>query len=479
MPTCKKILLINPPNVRHMQGNLTHIPLGLLYLVAYLRKKNVCVDMIDGSINKEDIENKITNFQPDLVGVSCLTLTRHDSLKIAILAKKIIPSCKVVFGGIHPTLMWQQIMNHYPQVDFIVRGEGEVTLSELAVGVKPSEINGLVWRRINGEVVCNKNRELIAGLDQIPFPAWDITNPTKYPPYGSGVFNGVNLKKEPRFSVIFSRGCMGHCTFCSSWKIWRGYRFRSAKNVIEEMEFLIKKYDAKHFVFEDDTLTGNKVEIMKLCKEIIKGELKVAINGMTRVDCVDEELLIWMKKAGFYGLSYGIESGSPAMLLKMNKKTNLDKIIRAAKLTRRAGIKFCAFMMYGMPLETKEDRSLSSVLLKKIRPDYINSMGEVWIFPGTTLYELAKSAKIIDDKYWLSKNPYYIYRGGIGTDPINHLLKIKDFITFLVYGTRLERAVFQFFIKLKKLNKIINSIFFNFSKKTILENRRLLKLLNN
>ncbi len=428
----KRVLLINPPHVE--QGGYTPSPLGILYLTSFLRKnlKNIKVQIVDGAIQGErSVKDKIKSFKPDLIGISVLTPGRHEALKVASLSKKINPRGQIVLGGVHPTIMWQQMMTNYRQIDFVVRGEGEKTLYELIKGKKLNKIDGLVWRN-RKKIINNIDRKLIANIDNLPYPAWDLIDPTIYPPRGIGIINDIDLSKVVRYPIIFSRGCMGACTFCSSWKIWRGYRNRSGKNVALEIEMLYKKYQARHFVFQDDTLTGDREEIIKFCKEIIKRKIKIAIFGTTRVDKVDREILRWMRKAGFYELSFGIESGSPSMLIKINKRTDLEKINRAIFLTKKAGIKTCALMIYGLPRETEEDRILTQKLLQKIKPDEIGSLGEVWIFPGTALYEQAKNAKLINDNFWLSRKPYYIYRGGIGGDKINWKLKIKDEWAYLL-----------------------------------------------
>lgn len=454
MPRFKKILLVNPPKVD--QGGYTPSPLGLLYLASYLKNKginNVCV--VDAAIRGEKIlRKKIVEFKPDLVGISCLTPGRHQALGVASYAKKINPNCKTVLGGIHPTLMWHQILSHYPQVDYIVRGEGEVTFFELVKGKKPADITGLVWKRY-GKIINNPDRPLITDLNSIPLPAWDLVDPTTYPPWGIGIENGIDLTKETRYSIIFSRGCMGCCTFCSSWKVWKGYRYRSGLKVADEIESLVRQFGAKHFAFYDDTLTGNREEVINFCREIVKRKIRVAIHGTTRVDFVDAQLLSWMKKAGFYEISYGIESGSPSMLIKINKRTDLEKIKRTAKLTKKAKIKLCALMMFGLPRETREDKEESLKLLRQIKPDDIGTVGEVWIFPGTALYEQAKNALLIDDRFWLSRKPYYIYRGGIGGDPINYFQRFKDQVIYLSSYTPLENQVSVFFIRLERLYRRI------------------------
>lgn len=435
----RRVLLVNPPKTE--QGGYTPSPLGLLYLAAYLREriKGICLAVVDGAVEGEEkISSVLHDFRPDMVGVSVLTPGRYQALRVARLAKKLNPRCKVVFGGIHPTLLWQQIMEHYPEVDYIIRGEGEVTLFELVSGIRAEKIEGLVWRK-NKRLVKNPDRKLIADLDSVPFPAWDLVDLSKYPARGEGIVQGIDLEKESRFSMIFSRGCMGACTFCSSWMVWRGYRARSGRNVALELEELVKKYKAKHINFYDDTLTGNRREIISFCKEIVKRRLKVALMGVTRVDMVDEEMLGWMKRAGFYDLGFGIESGSPAMLVKINKRTDLEMVKKAVFLTKKAGMRATALMMYGLPGETMRDRRLNKKLLKQIQATYVGTLGEVWIFPGTALYEQAKHAGLIDDRFWLGKRPYYIYRGGIGDDPFRLRECIKDFIVFHFADTSLNR----------------------------------------
>lgn len=421
-----RVLLVNPPKVD--QGGYKPSPLGILYLASYLRKycPKVKVKIVDGAIEGERaVLNTLTSFKPDLVGVSSLTPGRHQALWVVRKAKKIIPTCMIVLGNVHPTIMWKQMMENYQEIDFIIRGEGEEALYELVAGCQLSGIGNLVWRSKN-KIVDNKTKPMIKDIDSILFPAWDLVNPQRYPPRGSGYENGVDLSREVRFPLIFSRGCMGACTFCSSWMIWKGYRYRKGRLVADEIQMLYDQYHARHFVFQDDTLTGSREEVISFCQEIIKRKLKIAIYGTTRADKVDPILLKYMKRAGFYELSYGIESGSPRMLARINKRTELKDNLYAVQITKKAGLKANALIMHGLPGETKNDRLLTEEYLNITKPDETGTVGAVWIFPGTVLYEQAKHAKLIEDSFWLSKKAYYIYRGGIGKDKINDFLRIRD-----------------------------------------------------
>jgi len=420
-----KVLLINPPGAE--QSGYTPPPLGILYLASYLRSihPTIKVDIVDGAIKGEsEVLKRISSSQPDLVGLSVMTPNRLIAVRLSQKIKKICP-CQIVFGGVHPTLMWQQMLTKYKVIDYIVKGEGEITLAELVSNKPFGSIRGLVWKK-NNQIIDNPDRPLIGNLDNLPFPAWDLVNPFDYPPRGTGITNGINLEQTPRIPIIFSRGCMGSCSFCSTWKIWRGYRSRSGNNVFKEIKILHDKYHLRHFAFQDDTLTGNHQEIINFCRQIIQSKLKVALFGCTRVDFVDLELLKTMKAAGFYEISYGIESGSPSILRSINKKTNIATALKAATLTKKAGLKICILMMYGLPAETPHDRQLSQKLVEKINPDEIGSLGQTWILPGTAIYHQAKKSRLLTDNFWLTPQPYYVYRGGIGNDPVDRKTLFKD-----------------------------------------------------
>ena len=438
----KRVMLVNPPKVE--QIGYFSAPIGLLYLASYLKHKNKKIELrvVDGTLlGEERVKREILDFRPDLLGVTAMTCGRHSALKVTRFSKKTLPSSCVVLGGVHPTLMWKQMMENYNQIDFICRGEGELTLNELVQGKDLTGIDGLVWRKATGEIIKNKEREPVNNLDTLPFPAWEMVDPLKYPSRGEGVVNGIDLSRTSRFPVIFSRGCMGSCTFCSSWKVWKGYRSRSGKNVAREIAFLVRKYKAKHIYLSDDSFGGDKKAVIEFCQEILKRKIKVAIETNLRVDTIDEQILGWMKRAGFYLLIYGVESGSPRMLKKVNKKIELRQIKNAFRLTQKVGIRTSALMMYGLPGERQTDLLASDALLKKINPADIGTLGETWIFPGTVLYEQAKSQKLLNDKFWLGRRSYYIYRGGLDGDPVNWSMKAKD-----LFGYNKMKSLFAGFI---------------------------------
>ncbi len=226
-----RVLLLNPDNAA--QSGYSNPPLGLAYLAGSLEKHGVGVRIVDGYLEgRKGIKKAVVEYQPDIVGITCYTPGRNIVLDIARWVKSHVKDTLVVLGGPHPTIMWKQIMNTYPFVDICVLGEGEQTLLEIALGFLLPEIQGIVWR--SGNVIRRNRPRVYAGdLDQIPFPAWHLLPMDRYPAHGDGVFNGVDLARAPRVSVIFSRGCTGHCTFCSTWWIWRKYRQRSPQNMVD------------------------------------------------------------------------------------------------------------------------------------------------------------------------------------------------------------------------------------------------------
>ena len=403
-----KILLVNPHETTH-GGGLTTPPLGLLYIAGTLLNHRFDVQLIDGCLQgKESIRSRITTWRPDIVGITCLTPGRKKALEVAQMTKNVDPNIRVVMGGVHPTIMYRQILEHYPFVDFVVLGEGEQTCLELAEGKKPFEINGLAYRA-EGKVLTTASRTGVPNLDELPFPAWNLVDLRKYPAAGNGVIGGIDLAKEPRASIIFSRGCTGSCNFCSSWWIWREWRHRSPRNMADEIEVLYRTYGMRYFSFEDDTMTVDRVATLELCDEIVSRELKIVFELTTRVDCVDEAILGKLKEAGCYKIALGIETGSNVLLEKMGKKTDTATAERAIQLVKRAGISVTALLIVGNVGETSETVSETVQFLRRTRPDELGSVGGLWILPGTMLYQACKRRGFIDDDFWLHDEPYKTY----------------------------------------------------------------------
>ena len=403
----KKVLLINPYGTQ--QDGFSNPPLGLLYLAGTLLNHGIEVMVVDGCREGKDaVVTALSKFSPDLVGITCLTPGRKHAVEIASLTKHIAGNIPVVLGGAHPTIMYRQMMEQYPQIDYIVLGEGEQTLLELVQEGSPQEIDGLVYRK-DGVVVKTKARTYCENLDDIPFPAWHLLDLSSYSGWGEGKHNGIVLRDHPRMSVIFSRGCSGHCDFCSTWWIWKGWRHRSAINMADELEMLYRDHGIRHFCFADDAMTVDRQTTIELCDEIIRRKLIIAFHVTTRTDCVDEEILLKLKQAGCYMVAFGIETGSPRLLKEMGKENDIENSIRAISLCRKVKLPVTALLIVGNVGETEETVRETRDLLKRAMPDEVGCAGALWILPGTKLYQDCRRRGIVDDDFWLGDEPYMVY----------------------------------------------------------------------
>ena len=380
-----KVLLINPPDCS--QGEVSNPVLGLLYLASYVR--DICeVDYIDGFIEGwQGVEEKLKTFNPDIVGTQILTPGRFNSLKVLEEAKK--GGAITIAGGPHVSIMHKQIFENYPDVDYIVKGEGEKSLRDFIEGKTKEKLI--------------ESAEL--DINTIPFPAWDLAY-LKTDKYIGG--------SDIRVPVITSRGCIGNCIFCSTHKVWKKYRVRNPINVADEIQHIVKDFSKTHFVFEDDSLSCNIGKSKQTMREIIKRNLGIRFFATMRADGIDSELAGLLKEAGCYGVSIGFESGSQTILDILNKHISIEQNIEAAKIVKEANLKLCALMIFNGIGETDETREQTQKFLETIQPDDIGSLQQLWVLPGTELYKRMKEANFIDDSFWLTDKPYYVYGGELG-----------------------------------------------------------------
>ena len=330
----------------------THLitpPLGMAYVTAYLRQNNLKAELIDGL--KENLDNSQLALRcsvADIVGIFCMSDYFYNVID---LVKKLKTLGKtVIIGGPHATVMAKETLQ-YTEADYCIVGEGEKTMLELVLALKNNkDTTGIpgVYARSTVNFIA---RPFFNNLDEIPFPAWDAIDPSTYPlaPHGAVV------RAFPVAPVTSSRGCPFSCSFCASPRIWNSQiRYRSAKNVVDEIELLVNKYGVKEIHFEDDNLTLKRSHIQTICEEILRRNIKVhwaTPNGI-RVDTVSEELLKLMKKSGCYSVAFGIESGSQEILNNIEKKTNLKVMRSAIEMAHKVGLITQAFIIFGLPGET-------------------------------------------------------------------------------------------------------------------------------
>lgn len=407
------IVLINPSQ-RHVYGDLfsmNQMPLGLSYIAAVLRKAGHAVEIIDvdaEGINDEEIKIKLANNAPGLVGITTTTPTYKNAVSLSRIVKGACNAC-VVLGGIHVTMLPEETVNN-PEIDFAVVGEGEATIVELARALELKTdyglIDGLVFKE-GGKIKKNKERQLIANLDSLPFPARDLFRNNKYT-YPDSLY-------EKTAPIMTSRGCFGKCKYCST-PVASGnrLRFRSAQNVVDEISYLRDSMGAREIHFWDDNFIGSKKRVFEIRDELKRRKIKLRFafpNGV-RADFISNDVLIALKDMGTYSLAIGVESGSQEVLNFANKNIKLSKIKEVFSMLKKLKFETWAFFMFGLPMENEETVRQTIKLAKELDPD-VAKFHIFKPFPGSELFSYMKDQGLIDD---LNYDNY-----GLHNDLVHHL----------------------------------------------------------
>jgi len=380
------ITLVNPPQTSGAPES-GFIPLGIGYLAAILEDNGYAVDVIDLQVQKhtqKDLESKLARLQPDVVGVTSTTLTYSSATEIVKTAKKACPNSLTILGGPHVTVLDEQTLSEQPEVDIVVRGEGEQTLLELMDMASKSsmkdlnEVAGITFRK-NGQIVQTPDRPFIKNIDELPYPAFKHFDVSKYKIFG-----------KTYLPIITSRGCPFQCTFCLASKMCgRVFRARSPKNVVDELEFLRDTYGADAFSFYDDTFTFDRSRARKICEEMKSRKFDIQWDCRTRVDRITKEDLAILRNANCQLIHFGVESGSQKMLNAMKKGTTVEQNARAIKWAKEVGISVAISVVVGYPGETPELLQETLDFIYKTRPDYVYMCVAI-PYPGTELYDHLK-----------------------------------------------------------------------------------------
>lgn len=384
-----KILLVNPPNWVEGrkplgQVNLSTIPLGLGYIAAVLEKSQFSVSILDMSVSDmtcEELEKKLAVTKPDIVGITSMTCSFKNALKVAKSIKHWNPSSLVVMGGVHATFMHEEILRAYPEVDMVVRYEGELTMKEaveaIDKGKKLDGVKGLTYRD-KDKIISNPLRVPIENLDELPYPAHHLLQPSVEEYIGSyGVRN---------FPMITTRGCPFGCIYCSTMAFHgQKYRTRSIQNILDELAYLIKKYKVNNISFVDDNFTMQNSRVQNLCQEIKNRKLSIEWGCSARVDQVSEDLLRTMKEAGCNDIFFGIESASQRVLNMVHKRFSIRQAKDAVKKAEKLGIRtHCSFII-GLPGESAKSLKGMIDFIDETRPTGRVLPNVLEVLPGTEL----------------------------------------------------------------------------------------------
>lgn len=396
-----KILLIHPPAI----GEIPEPPLGIGYLASYLDSQGHTVramDMAAIGVSLDELKLEIEAFNPKVVGVSFITPQYAVAKRCWEIAKSLSRDIITVVGGAHVSALPMESVGE-KDVDFVIVGEGELTLAELVDAVERgatdfSGIKGLGYKK-DGKIFINPPRELIQDLDTLPMPYWTDLAKGKY------IDLPIGFDHETRyFTILTGRGCPFQCNFCASDTIFkRVLRTRSPENVFSEIRWLYDNYGARYFNFVDDTLTLKRENILALCRMIIDSGMRITWRGTSRVNAVDPEVLRHMKDAGCHLISYGIESGDPKILKLIKKNISLEQAKKAIAMTRQAGIMAHGFFMVGNLGETWDSVDRTINFMKELDADSV-SCSIIVPFPGTEIYNLAKEKGWLEETDWAKFN---------------------------------------------------------------------------
>ena len=340
-----KILLINAPFPFEERPTA---PLGLTSLTGYLLREGVEVRIEDCIVQPHSVERlreNLNTFRPDVVGATAVTMNVKAALRILGDYKEEQPGLITLMGGPHVTFDAENILSQNAFVDYVVRGEGEITCKELLEALDSNasveNIAGISYRS-NGAVVHNQDRPFIKDINVLPFPAVDLVPLSKYRAMGFPI------------TMVTSRGCPHECIFCVGRRmVGRRVRYFDVNRVVDEFETL-SRMGFSVICIVDDLFTTNKARCMEICDEILRRGISHLWSAFSRVDTVSEELLGRMKEAGCMGLCFGIESGNQAILDRIKKKTTLEQCRRAAALCHEVGIDPWMSFILGLPGETPE-----------------------------------------------------------------------------------------------------------------------------
>lgn len=378
---CFKVVLVNPPPFEILEPEYDTPRFGrpgLAYLAGYLRQREgYSVDIIDAKFERLGFESTLQRTlqkNPDLVGFGAFTCEVRPAAYLANRIKRLNPKIFTVIGGVHVTAIPEQTLQEFPQFDFGVYGEGEVTFSELCEALRNrrvlEDIRGLAVRREN-EIVLNPPRERIADQDTIPFPAWDL------------------LPRAEEYILMTQRGCPFNCLFCMNPN-GRVARPRSIQNFMEELEMVLNRYRPKEIRFGDELFSVNMDRTHQLLDAMIGAGVhrRVRWYAQTHVHFVDTPLLKKMKQAGARVIGVGIETGDAEILRQMGKGTTREMILKAVHAAKEARLPFTTYFILGHPHESIESIKNTIGLAVKINPTF-PTFGIMVPYPGTEVARLA------------------------------------------------------------------------------------------
>lgn len=407
-----KISLIVPPfklleegygtKIKIKKGNLPN--LGICYIAACLKKANHDVQIIDAEASKfsnSEIIRRVKDFNSDAIGIT-ITNAHYNSAKKLIHKIGDEFSGKIIFGGPHASCFPYDIMKENPKIDFIVFGEGEVTIVDLVDAIEKNKnfkyVKGIFYR-LNGKIIMTPSRDIIKNLDDIPMPAFDLLDMSLYSPLPD------QYKRLPAISYLSSRGCTWKkCTFCFESSVKSQiYRRHSPERVVKDIKYLQERYGIKEIDFLDDEFFINEMWIERFCNLLKEEKIDLSWSAYGRVDHVTKNMFVLAKEVGCWSVFFGIESGNQDLLEIVNKGITLEQVKTACKWAKEAGLEIRGSFMLGLPGENPRKAQITIDFTKELDLD---TAAFHLTYPeyGTKLYDIAiKQGRFINKDEWTKR----------------------------------------------------------------------------
>jgi len=348
-------------------------PIGIMQLASWLDKhghQTALHDCLGPYAPKSIAENAeiVLATDPEMVGFSATTSGFMDAIEMATYIRERRPEIKIVFGNVHVSSLGAPVLEEFPEIDYLVIGEGEGALLNLADGKPLKEIGNLIYRNEQGRIVVNPRRDRILDLDELPFPAYEKL---------AGFPHAYHLplfayEKRYGATMITSRGCPYTCSFCDRTVFERLYKTNSAQYTYDHMKYLRDNFGVYHINMYDDLFTAKKQRVMDLCDLLIENPLGVQWNCAIRTGHTSDEMLAKLKQAGALMVSMGIESADPAMMERHKAGVTLDAVRDTVRQIHAAGLRAKGLFIFGMPGETPETVKTTSDFILSLELDEMN-----------------------------------------------------------------------------------------------------------
>jgi anaerobic magnesium-protoporphyrin IX monomethyl ester cyclase len=368
----QKVLLVSPLSSSRYGG--LRVPAGIGHIAQALYDHSIDYEYVDLRIrsNFKELKKKISEFKPDLVGISMITLGYENTYRMISYIKTLLPKAKIVVGGHHVTILKEKVLEGCKDIDFGVVADGEKTIVELCQNsMSYEDIKGLIFRE-DQQIILTGERPPVNNLDEYAFPRYMKFNMKDY---------------SKQIPIQSSRGCVGQCTFCPNKVIGRKFRKKSTSYFVDEIEYW-RNRGYRQFAIDDDNFTLINERVYEICDEIERRGMKDLLircsNGI-RADRVDRKLLLRMKEIGVREVGFGVDGGNDKVLGHLKKNEKMETIDNAVRIACEVGLDVKIFIIVGTPHETMADIEDSIKFARKYPVARVNFNNAI-PYPGTEMY---------------------------------------------------------------------------------------------